>query len=82
MAIIKSEVVDTITILENGNLEIRNKVKLIENGIEIAFTYNRYVIEPGDNVNQLPTKIKSVAALIHTPEVIAAAQQRKAKVVL
>ena len=66
----KIVVIDSIEILEDGHMQIREATKIIEDGIEIAKTYHRSVIAPGQDVTSHPQKIKDIAGIIHTEDVV------------
>jgi hypothetical protein len=68
----KEVVIDKIEVLESGHIQVRQATKVLEDGKEIGKTYHRHVLAPGDNFDKETEKVKAVAAVIHTPEVIAA----------
>lgn len=46
-------------------------------GVEIARTFHRHVVHPGDNVSNEDPKVQSIANVIWTPEVILNYQNSK-----
>jgi hypothetical protein len=74
----KEFVLDTITVTETGNLEIRKVLRVLEDGLEIGRRYSRYVIEPGQPYAGEDPKVIAIANIIHTPQVIAQANTRLA----
>ena len=66
----KKVIIDQITILEDGQMQIRQATKIMENGKELARTFYRWVVAPGDDTSTQNDRIKQVANLIHTPSVI------------
>lgn len=74
----KEFVLDTITVTEIGNLEIRKVLRVLEDGVEIGRRYSRYVIEPGHSYAGEDPKVVAIANIIHTPQVIAQANARRA----
>jgi len=75
----KKITVDLIEIVENNCVQVRTKTAILEDGEQISGTYHRHVISPGDDYSAEDDKVKSVCALIHTPEVIAAYQAAQIK---
>jgi hypothetical protein len=74
MALEKKEVVDLIELLENGNVQVRTKTAILEDGKEISSKFQRHVVVPGDDYNAEDAKVQAICAAIHTPEVVAAYQ--------
>jgi hypothetical protein len=72
MSLSKQTIVDRVEILSNEVIQVRRKVQVTEDGVELSFTYFREVLAPGDNVSQQPQKIRAIAHLLWTPAVIAA----------
>lgn len=71
--------IDKIEILENGVFQIRRARIILDNdGTEINRTYIRSVLEPGDDLTNVPQRIKAHCNIEWTPQVIAAYQAAKA----
>ena len=68
MAITKEEVVDRVEVLEDGRLQVRTAVRVIEDGEIIAQTFRRKVIDVGDDVSGEDQLVQDVAQNLHTPE--------------
>lgn len=78
MALEKKSIVDRIEIIENGCVQVRTAIKIMEDGNEINRTFHRHVIAPGDDYSQEDDRVKAICAAVHTPEVIAAYQASQA----
>lgn len=52
MALTKETVIDKIEIIENGSLQVRQVVRIIEDGNVISSSFHRYVVSPNQEVNQ------------------------------
>jgi len=63
-----------IEVLESGAMQIRRSDIIDEDGVDIATSYFRYLIKPGDDYSAEPARIQAVAAAVHTAEVVAAYQ--------
>lgn len=61
-------------ILPNQVIQIRTTTVLEENGAELARTYHRHVVVPGQDVSGEIQEVQDIAAALWTDEVIAAYQ--------
>jgi hypothetical protein len=76
----KEVVIDKIEILEDGTIQTREETRILEDDKIISRSYtNREVIEPGDDFSTKTEKVKDVATLIHTKEVIDKFKLKKEK---
>lgn len=55
-------------ITEDGQIQVRQITRIMEDDIELAKTYHRHVINPGDNVDKEDERTKKIAQVIHTKE--------------
>ena len=67
----KITVIDRIEILENGSVQVRKAMRILEDGAIISQTFHRHVVSPGDDYSQEDAKVKAICMATHTPEVIA-----------
>lgn len=74
MALKEVSVIDKIEVLELGGIQVRRKDKVLKDGVEIAATFHRHVVNPGDDLTNEDPKVIAVAAALWTEEVIAAYQ--------
>lgn len=74
MALEKVISVDLIEVIENGSLQVRTKTTIKEDGVEISSKLHRHVVVPGADYSAEDAKVQAIAAVVHTPEVIAAYQ--------
>jgi len=72
MSLTKEVVIDKIEITENGVVQIRQATKILEDGNELSQSYHRWSIAPGQDYSGQPDNVKTICAVAHTPEVIAA----------
>ena len=68
----KTTVVDRIEVLADQTVAVRYVVTVTEDGKPFAEQVKGNYFKPGDDYSAEDDKVKSVCALIHTPEVIAA----------
>ena len=72
MALSKQQVIDRIEILEDSTIQVRQRLTAYDDdGSKIGERYLRYVLTPGQDVTAQPTKIRQIANVIWTPQVIA-----------
>lgn len=76
MSLSERKIVDLIEVLERGHLQIREANIIEKDGVVVAKTFHRYVLNPGDDVSDKEQRIKDIAAVVWTPEVLAAYQAR------
>jgi hypothetical protein len=74
MAITKQVVIDQITVTENGVVLYREVTRVVEDGNEIAKTYHRTSLTPGQNLTGQPANVVAICNTAWTPEVVAAYQ--------
>jgi len=72
MPLSKMVVIDKIEILLDGTMQIRQATIIIEDVAEIGRTYKRWVLTPGQNISKQTQKVKNVANLIWTADVVTA----------
>ena len=72
MALTKETVVDQITVTENGIVLFREATRVVEDGNEIAKTYHRTSLIPGQDLTGQPERVVRIAQTVWTPAVIAA----------
>ena len=70
MAITEKNIIDVIQILENNAIQIRNANIIEKDGVEIAKTYHRHVINPLDDITNEDIKVQTIANALWTEEVI------------
>lgn len=72
MAFEKIVFVDLIEVVENGSVQVRTKTVVKEDGVEISNRFYRHVIAPGNDYSDEDTRVQSICAVVHTPEIVAA----------
>jgi hypothetical protein len=74
MALEEKSVVDKIEVLLSGQIQVRTRNQVLRDGTEIAATYHRHVLLPGDDLTDQDSRVVSIAEATWTEEVIAAYQ--------
>lgn len=70
----EKNIIDAVTYRDSGHIEVRVASVILRDGIEIARTYVRHVVEPGADISNEHPKVQAIAAALWTPELIAAYQ--------
>jgi archaellum component FlaF (FlaF/FlaG flagellin family) len=72
MSLEKIIIVDQIEVVENGCVQVRTKIAIMENGTQITESFHRHNVAPGDNYSAEDAKVQVICAVVHTADVIAA----------
>lgn len=72
MALTETTTVDQITVTENGTVLYREATRVLRDGAEIAKTYHRTSLTPGQDLTGQPANVVAIAQAAWTPEVVAA----------
>ena len=78
MALTETKVIDQITVTENGIVLYREATRILKDGDEIAKTYHRSSLTPGQDLTGQPANVAAICNVTWTPEVIAAYQAQMA----
>ena len=79
MALTETKVIDKIEVVESGTLQLREATRIMRDGVEIAKTFHRTSLTPGQDLTGQPANVVAIAQAAWTPEVIAAYQQAQAE---
>ena len=74
MALEEKSVVDKVEVLLNGSIQVRRRDQILKDCTEVAATYHRHVVNPGDDVSNEDPRVAAIAAATWTEEVVAAYQ--------
>jgi hypothetical protein len=74
MALIERKSVDLIEVLEKNSIQVRTANIIEKDGTEIARTFHRHVLSPGDSIVNEDPKVQAIANAVWTEEVVAAYQ--------
>jgi hypothetical protein len=71
MAITKEQVEDKIEVVGDfKKIQVRTATVIKENGKEIARSFHRHVVAPGDSYAEEDAKVQGVCTAVHTQAVI------------
>jgi hypothetical protein len=74
MELTEITLIDKIEIVETNSIQVRTATIVKKDDIEIARTFHRHVVCPGDDITNEDPKVQAIANVIWTEEVIAAYQ--------
>lgn len=70
MALTETKVIDQITVTENGIVLYREATKVLRDGEEIAKTYHRSSLTPGQDLTGVPANVVAICNAAWTKDVI------------
>ena len=65
-------VIDQITVLYEGQVQVRRADIILREGVEIGKTYHRHIVHPGANLDAEDARVRALCRVVHTPVVVAA----------
>jgi hypothetical protein len=74
--ITEQSIVDSINVLRDGQIEVRRADIVLRDGTEIAKTYHRHCLAPGDDLGDQDERVAAIAETTWTPEVFKEWQER------
>ena len=72
MALTERKEMDQITVLVDGQIQVREATVIERDGVEISRTYHRHVVAPGADLSVEDARVKKIAEVEHTSAVITA----------
>ena len=72
MALSKVVVVDSIDVIEDGQVQVRTRTDVMEDGVRLSHSFHRHVLAPGDDTTGQDARVIAVAAATWTSAVVAA----------
>jgi len=66
----KKIVIDKIEVLEDCQIQVRQKVAIMEDNVELSSSYNRWVLTPGQEIFDQDTRVQAVANALWSDEVL------------
>ena len=79
MALTKTNVVDKIETLENGTIQVRTAIRVLEDGTVLSSSFHRHVLTPGQDLTDQDPKVIAIANAIWTDEVVSAYEAQMAE---
>jgi DNA-binding transcriptional LysR family regulator len=79
MALTETKVIDQITVTENGIVLYREATRILKDGDQIAQTYHRTSLTPGQDLTGRPAQVTAICNVAWTDAVIAAYQAQVAQ---
>ena len=75
----ETKTIDQITVTENGIVLYREATKILKDGQQIAQTYHRTSLTPGQDLTGQPANVIAICNVAWTEEVISAYQAQVAE---
>ena len=72
MALTETKVIDEITVTEKGMVLYREATRILKDGEQIAQTYHRSSLTPGQDLTDVPANVAAICDVAWTDEVVAA----------
>ena len=82
MAFTETKVIDQITVTENGTVLYREATRILKDGDEIAKTFHRTSLTPGQDLTGQPANVVAICNAAWTDAVVTAYQAQIAQQVL
>ncbi len=60
-SIVENKEIDRIEVLDNGLCQVRQKIEIVKDGVVLATSYHRWVIEPEDAMANLDAEVPKAA---------------------
>jgi len=76
MALSKTVVVDSIDVIEDGQIQVRTRTDVLEDGVRLSHSYHRHVLAPGDSTSGEDARVIAIANATWTSAVVAAYRAR------
>ena len=70
MPLTEKTIIDKIELTEVNTIQIRTATIIEKDGVEIAKTYHRHSLSPGDDVSNQDARVQSIANAIWTEDVV------------
>jgi hypothetical protein len=70
MALVERQLVDLVELVQTNHIQVRVANIVEKDGVEIARTFHRHVLTPGDDVTNQDPKVQAIANAVWTDEVI------------
>ena len=77
MSLTENKVIDQITVTENGIVLYREATRILKDGDQIAQTYHRSSLTPGQDLTGVPSNVVAICNTAWTDEIIAAYQAQQ-----
>ena len=78
MALTETKTIDQITVTQNGIILYREATRILKDGEQIAQTYHRSSLTPGQDLIDQPANVVAICNVAWTAEVISAYQAQVA----
>ena len=81
MSLQETKTIDQITVTENGIVLYREATRITRDGEQIAQTFHRTSLIPGQDLTDQPDNVSAIAKAAWTPAVVAAYKDAQAQLI-
>ena len=75
MSLIEKQIIDKIEVVGSFSyVQVRRADVIEKDGVEIARSFHRHVLKPGDDISHEDPKVQAVCAAVWTDDIVAAYQ--------
>jgi len=78
MSLTKEVIIDKIEVVENGIIQVRQAIRIIENGAQLSQSYHRWALTPGQDLTGQPANVVAICNAAWTADVVTAYQTQTA----
>ena len=71
--------VDLVEITSSEVVQVRTRIAILEDGVELSSVLRRHIVAPGECTEAEDPKVQAICAAVHTTEVVAAYQSTLAQ---
>lgn len=79
MSLTEAKTIDQITVTENGTVLYREATRILKDGEQIAQTFHRTSLTPGQDLTGQPAQVVAIANVAWTAEVVSAYEAAQAE---
>ena len=70
MALSKTVVVDSIDVITDGQIQVRTRTDVMEDGVRLSHSFHRHVLNPGDSTSGQDARVIAVSNAAWTKDVV------------
>ncbi len=68
----KEIITDKVEVLENGTIQVRTAVRVLEDGVVLSSSFHRDSLHPASDLTDQDPKVSAIAQAVWTDEVVTA----------
>lgn len=64
MSLSETKVIDQISVTDENVVLVRETTKILKDDVIVSESYHRWLLKPGDDVTDMPEKVKKICNLV------------------